>query len=71
MFRVAPMNGACAQTNGDRNPGGYVTAVNVNAFGKRSARQDYSVDSNKVAKGMPGTPISSFKVARDVRESSL
>ena len=46
-----------------------MTAVNVNAFGKRSARQDYGNASNKVTKGMPGTPSSSFRVARDVRES--
>ena len=46
-----------------------MTAVSVNAFGKRSARQDYGNASNKVTKGMPGTPSSPFRVARDVRES--
>ena len=69
MFGLAPIDEACAQTRVSRHSGGYVSAVNVNSFGKRSAQQNDSDISNKITKGMPGTPISSFRVARDLRES--
>ena len=69
MFGLTPVDVTITQPEVSLHSEGYATAVNMNVFGKRSFRQNDSGASNKIAKRMPDTPISSFRVARDVHES--
>ena len=69
MLKLTPTNVSIELEGAGQPAGDSDKAVNRNGFGKHNLRRSDSGSQSKVARLAPITPIGSFAVARDVRES--